>query len=289
MNHKSKVSIIIPTYNNKKYIGAAVASALNQTYHNIEVIIVNDNSTDNTENVIREFKDPRITYLKLDANQGVSNARNIGIKQSTGEYIAFLDSDDMYLETKIEEQINIFKTSQVSDIGVVYCGFKTIDERDVVLKEVFAKGKKWDGITNGEFIGATPLIKRECFKKAGLFDTNLKYFEDMDLYFRIYENKYSFACIRKPLYLCRSHSSNTSRNKKIVIENIDVYYKKYLATPEYKNNKIIKSQYYAAKSITLIKANIITSMYYMILSFLCSPFASLYTFKKLIMNYLNRI
>jgi len=96
MNKNPKVSVIIPTYNRAHLIGRAIQSVLNQTYQDFELIVVDDGSTDNTNEVIKEFsqKDKRILYIKHDKNKGGSAARNTGIKAARGEYIAFQDSDD---------------------------------------------------------------------------------------------------------------------------------------------------------------------------------------------------
>jgi teichuronic acid biosynthesis glycosyltransferase TuaG len=101
------VSVVIPAYKCEKYIAEALESAINQTYKNIEIIIVNDCSPDNCESVILEYmeKDKRIRYLKNNENLGVASSRNKGVKASEGEYVAFLDSDDVWSLDKIEKQI----------------------------------------------------------------------------------------------------------------------------------------------------------------------------------------
>jgi len=116
MNKKPTVSVIIPAYNRAHLIGRAIKSVLNQAYQDFELIIIDDCSTDNTDEVVREFqkKDNRIIYLKHDQNKGGSAARNTGIKVSKSEYIAFLDSDDEWLPEKLEIQMEAILKQNVS-------------------------------------------------------------------------------------------------------------------------------------------------------------------------------
>jgi len=113
------VSVIIPTYNRAHLVGRAIRSVLNQTYQDFELIVVDDGSTDNTEEVIRSFDDDRIRYIRHDQNKGGAAARNTGIKAARGEYIAFLDSDDESLPENLEKKVKVFN-SAFSDVGLVY-------------------------------------------------------------------------------------------------------------------------------------------------------------------------
>ena len=105
----SFISVIVPTYNRADLISETIESILNQTYKYFELIIVDDGSTDNTEEVIRKFKDSRIKYIKTDNWGGPARPRNTGIKKTKGEYIAFCDDDDIWLPKKLEKQIRVFK------------------------------------------------------------------------------------------------------------------------------------------------------------------------------------
>ncbi|HJH29875.1 MAG TPA: glycosyltransferase [Methanosarcinaceae archaeon] len=273
MEKKPKVSIIIPSYNNGKYIGSAISSALNQTYPNIEVIIVDDNSNDGTKEILNELINSNLICIFNKNNVGASASKNIAIRRSSGEYIAILDSDDVYSKQKIEAQINCFEKLELtnSKIGLIYCGIKHIDDNCNVLRKILPKGKGWSGVIHGEFIGATPLIKKECFEKAGMFDENLRYFEDRDLYYRIHKCGYSFGYIEKPLYLYRNHSTNISKNSELYLKNIDLFYRKYLSLPEYKYDKKIRSQYYIQKGFALLKHKSPSAIYYLILSLIWNP------------------
>jgi glycosyltransferase involved in cell wall biosynthesis len=113
------VSIIIPTYNRSRLLARAVKSVLNQTYQNFELIIVDDASTDNTEEVVGSFNDERIKYVRHEKNKGEAVARNTGIKAARGEYIASHDSDDEWLHEKLAKRIRAFENCS-PEIGVVY-------------------------------------------------------------------------------------------------------------------------------------------------------------------------
>ncbi len=118
MDKNKLVSIIIPTYNRAKILNRTIASCLNQTYAGIELLVVDDNSSDGTEQVVKGYKDSRIKYFFNDSNQGVGAARNIGLHHACGEFIAFLDSDDEWAPEKLAQQLMIF--SQVKEIGLVF-------------------------------------------------------------------------------------------------------------------------------------------------------------------------
>lgn len=106
---KGKISIIIPTYNREKLIYRSIQSILNQTYKKIEILVIDDGSIDNTKKEIYQITDNRIRYIKLRRNKGANYARNLGIIKAFGEYISFLDSDDIYYFNKLEKQIKNMK------------------------------------------------------------------------------------------------------------------------------------------------------------------------------------
>src|SRR5690554_2355488 len=115
------VSVIIPTYNRGGTIIRAIQSVISQTYSNLEIIVVDDCSSDNTEELVSSIDDARLVYLKLNENVGGSSARNEGLQICRGEFITFLDSDDEFLPTKVEEQYKALKSSE-ENVGMVVCG-----------------------------------------------------------------------------------------------------------------------------------------------------------------------
>lgn len=128
-----KISIIIPVYNGEKYIERCIKSVINQTYSNIEIILINDGSTDNTLNIIKKYMNKEKRIILIDKlNEGVSAARNQGIKKATGKYICFCDADDMYDEKYIEIMYNTIKEKKTD---VVRCNFKVIDNNNKYLEK----------------------------------------------------------------------------------------------------------------------------------------------------------
>lgn len=127
------VSVIIPTYNRAHLLGRAIQSVLAQTYEDFEIIVVDDASTDVTEQVVKSFADDRINYIRHQKNKGGSSARNTGIKAAKGEFIAFLDSDDEWVPKKLEKEINRLQTLS-NEVGVFYGGFCCVRQFQLVSK-----------------------------------------------------------------------------------------------------------------------------------------------------------
>lgn len=134
MSQNELVSVIIPTYNRANLILQAVKSVLNQTYKNFEIIIVDDGSSDNTEDVINVIHDNRIRYIKHAINKGASAARNTGIREAKGKYIAFQDSDDHWLPDKLEKQVKRIENTP-DHVGAVFGGYWIIGKE--MKKDIF--------------------------------------------------------------------------------------------------------------------------------------------------------
>jgi len=183
------VSVILSTYNREKYIKRAIESALNQTYKNIELIIINDGSTDRTAEIISEFskKDPRITILTNETNLGLAKSLNKGISQSRGKYIARLDDDDFWSEPrKLEKQVRFFEKNP--NYILVGGGVIRIDEsgKEIVrhlLPESDEDIRKSILIDN-TFAHPTVVFKKSTWEKIGGYDENLYFSEDWDLWLR---------------------------------------------------------------------------------------------------------
>ncbi len=142
------VSVILPTHNRSMFLNRAIESVLKQTYKNWELIIVDDASTDGTEELFKDIslQDERIQYHKLEKNGGACIARNMGIRLSKGEYITFLDSDDEYFPKKIELQVQCFKNSKIPNVGVISCGRE--DVRDGVKYREWVPSFRGDILNN---------------------------------------------------------------------------------------------------------------------------------------------
>lgn len=195
------VSIVIPTYNRERLLNRAIKSVLNQTYTNFELIVVDDCSTDCTESVVKGFQDDRIRYIRHERNQGAPTARNNGIKAANGEYIAFQDSDDVWLSTKLEKQVNAFNSGS-SHIGVVYTSFWLINQDEKTLvpssRVKHTEGKIHDTLLEMNFVSmSSAIVRRECFEKVGMF-VKIPRFQDWELWLRI-SKYYYFKHLREPL------------------------------------------------------------------------------------------
>lgn len=227
-NSNPMISIITPTYNRAEFLKRAVSSVLNQTYGNFEMIIADDCSTDNTEQVVANFKDSRIKYLKLESNKGPAGARNIAIKSAKGQYITLLDSDDEYLPRKLELQISEFQ-GLPKDVGVVYCGYFIVYDPDTIHGTVSPrfKGDIFNILLKHNCMGSpTPLIRKDCFDTCGLFDEYLPSYDDWDMWLRISE-KFKFEYVDEPLTKVYTHGEQTSTNIESTIKVRNSLFKKY--------------------------------------------------------------
>ncbi len=223
-----EISVIIPTYNRSRLVERAVTSVINQTYKDLEIIVVDDCSTDNTEEVIRGIDDERVTFIKLESNKGAPAARNEGIKASKAQYISLLDSDDEYLPNKLELQFNKFEELP-NEIGIVYCGYFILYDSDKPYGKVLPRyrGSLSDILLKHNCLGSpTPLIRKECFNVCGMFDESLPSCQDWDMWIRI-SHKYKFDFINEPLANVYTHGDQISTNIINKINAREILYKKY--------------------------------------------------------------
>jgi glycosyltransferase involved in cell wall biosynthesis len=202
------VSIIIPTYNYEEYLGEAIESALNQTYKNIEVIVVDDGSTDKTQSIIKNYSVKQI----LQKHQGFATARNNGIKNSKGEFILCLDGDDKIYPSYIEKSLE--KITQNPRVGFVTTGSKIWYE-ETGLENIFMPRKIYFryAVFAG-WVGAlgTVLMRRTAFMSlAGGYDSSLPAHEDLDLCFRLLKN-WKSSLVFQPLHWYRRHKVVLDQN-----------------------------------------------------------------------------
>lgn len=184
-NANPLVSVIIPCYNTAKFIAETIQSVIDQTHDNLDIIIVNDGSTDNSVEVIQAFRDKRINLIS-QKNQGLSAARNTGIQNAKGVFINFLDADDVLVNNKIEKQVRFLEKNK--EYGLVACNFIRTDEKGKYLYTVQDKEEDIspkDLYTKSQFPVHTALIKTEWIANNGWFDTDLRAAEDWDYYCRL--------------------------------------------------------------------------------------------------------
>ncbi len=218
------VSVIIPTYNNAKYIGEAIMSVLKQTYRDFELIVIDDGSTDKTREVLGPYiKKKQIKYIYQN-NKKQGAARNNGIKHAQGELIALLDSDDLWLPEKLELQVPLFVDKEV---GLVYAGiiwFKDNDNRIVKTTNPnrFFKGYIFDDLFNSDksFIpNSSVVIRKSCLEEMNCTNGTGPYWEDLScatnedyhLFLRL-THKFRVDYVPKHLVRYRLHDGNSSKD-----------------------------------------------------------------------------
>ena len=179
-----KISVVIPTYNREHYIEKAIDSVMAQTYQDFEVVLVDDGSEDNTREKIKKYGE-RVLYFYQE-NKGIPGARNTGIRNSRGDYIAFLDSDDYWRPEKLKRQMKLFNDHP--DYGLVASCCASV-EMDGSFRERNRLGKSgWvlNDIFKANFIRtSSAIIKKSCFEKVGLFDEQLQQCQEYDLWMRM--------------------------------------------------------------------------------------------------------
>lgn len=241
----SKVSVIIPTYNAPEYLVRAVDSVLNQTYQDYEIIIVDDGSDQRTKEMLSPYMEqfPSICYIYQD-NKGPAAARNRGIAASSGEYIAFLDHDDIWLPNKLEVQMKLFRDQP--NVGLVYCRFKYLYEDSGIIeadRRECCSGKVLERFLRENYIPTTSLVivRSECFSKCGGLDESLRIVDDYEFYIRIARH-YEVAYSDEYLVLWRRHADSMSSAAMEMTENAIRMRRKLLLSDSltYRQKRIVR-------------------------------------------------
>ena len=289
MDNTDLISVIIPTYNRAHLIKRSVESVLNQTYKNLELIIVDDGSTDNTKEIIDSINDKRIIYVKQQ-NQGACAARNNGIDLAKGKYIAFQDSDDIWHLNKLEIQIQKLKENNA----------------DIVFCKMFMHGnllkRKTPKFFNEGFLGKdtltysigpqTILAKKEVFIN-NKFDTSMPRLQDVEVLLRI-KKAYSIYCIDKPLvdYYIQKDSISENPEKllkawKILLGKNKNFIKDYSSSSEYLASiifyQVFKTKDKKTRKELLDLAFMFNNSYKIKIKYLCHKFY-LYKIRGLMYN-----
>lgn len=247
------VSVIIPAYNSKRFISETLNSVVNQTYKNLEVIVVDDGSTDGVDEVIQKFSqaDRRVQYVR-QANLGVSAARNHGFRHSTGNFIAFLDADDVWLPDNLRIKMAYF---QKSNVGLLHSDAILIDETSQVLRGVL-QGNHGDVLDamlacEGTQIPgpSSTLIKREVLSAVGLFDETMSTSADKDLFVRI-AARFTIGRVSMVTWKYRIHSHNMHKNILAMESDMISLYKKARCAKLFKTPSF-RRKCFAAMYLTL--------------------------------------
>lgn len=230
------VSVIIPSYNRENTIVRAVNSVLNQTYKDIEVIVVDDCSKDRTLELLSSIKDERLKFFKLEKNSGACVARNFGIEKANGEFIAFQDSDDEWLPEKLEKQMKVFESN--SDVDLVFCQFtKIIKENTSVFPPLESGIITRKVLLEKSYISTQTIIgRKECFNTIK-FDPKMPRLQDHDLVIRL-SKKYRFYFVNEPLVNMYVQDDSISQNIKKLIDAeyllLTKYSEEVASFPEFK-------------------------------------------------------
>jgi len=213
-----RISVVIPAYNAAPYIGAAIESVIGQTYKDLEIIVVDDGSVDNTADVVQTY-DSKIKYVRQE-NQGVSSARNHGIRVAQGELIAFLDADDVWFPEKLELQTQFLSAHE--EAALVFGDLELVADGQVVEPSYLALKKhpwwsKPDGVLAKDAFAnlleenvvstSTTLVSSRALRQVGTFDEDLPTAEDLDLWLRV-AARFPIGCV--PRVMCRKHVLDSS-------------------------------------------------------------------------------
>jgi glycosyltransferase involved in cell wall biosynthesis len=207
------ISVIIPAYNAEKTIRETIQSVLNQTHSDLEIIVINDGSTDNTLEQIDRLSDPRLTVFSYE-NAGANPSRNRGLAHVTGDYVSFLDADDLWTPDKLEAQLHAL--NHHPNAAVAYSWTNFIDESGKVLHSgsyVSASGNVLAELAVVNFLenGSNPLIKKQAVVDVGGFDESLQACQDWDLWLRLAAT-HEFVAVSSPQILYRVSTGSVSSN-----------------------------------------------------------------------------
>ncbi|MBW4513345.1 MAG: glycosyltransferase family 2 protein [Scytonematopsis contorta HA4267-MV1] len=243
-----KVSIIIPAFNALKYLPETLDTVLSQTFRNFEVLIINDGSTDGIEDWFSKITDPRVKIIS-QSNQGLAAARNTGIANAKGEYIAFLDADDLWDANKLEKQVYALENNP--EVGLVYTWVLYINDTGESTGRLLkhqAEGDVWKQLTQYNFVecGSVAMVRRYCLETVGKFDPSLgSVVEDWDMWLRI-ATKYDFKAVKEPLVFYRQTSSSGSKNYAAMEKSLNLAIEKAFDSTPAELLNLKKSSYASA-------------------------------------------
>lgn len=254
------ISVVIPTYNRACTIERCINSILNQTYKDIQIVIIDDNSQDDTENIIKNMNIDNLKYIKLKENKGACYARNIGIENSDGQYVAFQDSDDEWFANKLEKQMQYIRKY---DLDLVSCRMYQIfnDRKNIFPSQT--KITRESIYRNNQISTQTILAKKECFKNDK-FDIELPRFQDWDLILRLL-SKFKCEIMDDILVNAYIQDNSISKNPDKAIKALEIFLEKHCI------NKRVKGNYLRLLALYKIQKN---ERYrkYLIHAFINNPF-----------------
>lgn len=247
------ISIIIPVYNNEKYLRESLESVINLNYRNTEIIVIDDGSTDSSVNIVKEYqdRDNRILFFKNNMNIGTAKTIKKGIAKAKGKYIFFNAADDVSLEYRIERCLDVFKNNE--NIGLIASTAIIIDDKGFetggkhnINNQIQNHNIAIEQFKRNYCLGATMAIV--CDKSLLLKEGMLEYIDDYEISLEYLLNDYDIYLIREPLIKYRIHDFNQSNNRKDLLSKAKLIFRKYKYNDIFKN---LKNRGYAEKEINL--------------------------------------
>ncbi len=235
INQNPLVSVIINCRNGEEYLDNCIKSVLNQTYKNWEIIFFDNNSSDKSSKQIKSYKDQRIKYFRSNKTYTLYKARNLAVSKSNAEFITFLDVDDWWVKTKLEEQIIFFLSNPSLDIiySNLYLFFQKNLSKKIFIKKIKNKNITQNLVNKFEMPILTSMIKREFFKKVK-FNNNFTIIGDLDFFIRA-STMGKIKGIKKPLAYYRYHENNLSKKKiNLQIKELKLWISKVRNKQEFK-------------------------------------------------------
>lgn len=225
-----KVSVIIPTHNRAALLGGAIQSVLDQTFGDFELLVVDDGSEDHPEQVVRSFSDPRIRFIRHPVARGGGAARNTGIQNTHGPFVAFLDDDDAWYPEKLAQQVALLDRGP-PNLGLVYGGYNTGNSHGETIlgtRIPTARGDLRNQLLSSNVIGGTSLVlvRRVALEHIGGFDENLPSFQDHDLYLRLSEH-FEFDFVPDAFLRYLRHEVQIWKNPGALLRGLELMRKKH--------------------------------------------------------------
>lgn len=239
MNNKPIISIIMNCYNGEAFLNEAINSITKQTFENWELIFFDNNSKDNSEKIVKSFKDSRIKYFKSDRLLNLYDARNLAVKKTNGDYISFLDTDDMWTKDKLEKQINFIKKN--SNYKILYSNYYVLknNEKKIMYKNELPSGFITQKLLDFYGIGInTAFLDKSIFEQYN-FKKDLNIIGDFDFFIKT-SKKFEIGYISDPLTFYRIHENSfTKKNYKMYINELSNWIRE--------NEKILLKNNYSLK------------------------------------------
>jgi len=215
------VSVIIPTFNRRDLVVEAVRSVLDQTFRDLEAVVVDDGSEDGTRDAVEALGDERVRYVRKP-HSGIASTRNRGIREARGALLAFLDSDDLWVRDKLEKQLPLLE----GEAGFVYARYRSVHDGVTLRSKPVGgpSGRILLALLNRIFVQtSTAVVKREAIEAVGPFDESYRYSDEYDFFLRLAE-RFPAGFVDEDLVIYRIHTGNESHNAKLrVTENLEVY------------------------------------------------------------------